>query len=118
MSKMLVEGTQKRIFPVDKSAGMAIAGLVADARMVVDRARQEVQGWKQPYKEAIPPHILAERLGMFVHAYTLYWSIRPFGSSVLYGHVDPDTKKPTLFCIEPAGVVSKYKGTATGKGKQ
>jgi len=118
ISKMLVEGTNKRIFPVDKHSGMAVAGLVADARAVVGRARDEIKNWMQPYKEPIPPNILAERLGMFMHQYTLYWSIRPFGCTVLLGMVDPDNKKPALFCIEPSGLVYKYKGTAIGKGRQ
>eukprot|EP00971_Amphidinium_carterae_P023075 455272-Amphidinium_carterae.2 len=29
-----------------------------------------------------------------------------------------DTKETSLFCIEPSGMVFKYKGTAVGKGKQ
>merc|ERR1711865_659940 len=34
------------------------------------------------------------------------------------GEVDPDTKKPSLYSIEPSGLVFKYKGTAMGKGRQ
>merc|ERR1712217_435792 len=60
----------------------------------------------------------AERIGMFVHAYTMYWSIRPFGCTVPLGCVDKDTKTPSLFAIEPQGSVAKYFGTAEGKGKQ
>lgn len=118
MSKMLVEGTAKRIFPVDKHAGAAIAGLVSDARQVVERARGECQNYKSSYKESIPSDLLAERLGLFVHAYTLYWSVRPFGCSVLLGTVDEETKKPSLYSIEPTGLVFKYKGQAIGKGRQ
>merc|ERR1712032_1149118 len=29
-----------------------------------------------------------------------------------------DTKKPSLFCVDPAGLVYKYSGTAIGKGMQ
>jgi len=118
LSKMLVPGTNKRIFPVHKHAGMSMAGLVADSRQIVARARAEAGNYKNAYDEEIPPEILAERLGMFIHAYTLYWSIRPFGCSVLLGCVDKDTKVPSLFCIDPAGLVYKYSGTAIGKGKQ
>ena len=32
--------------------------------------------------------MLAERLAGFVHAYTCYWSVRPFGVSVLIASVD------------------------------
>nr|ABO47863.1 threonine endopeptidase [Alexandrium fundyense] len=118
LSKMLVQGTNKRIFPVHRHAGMSIAGFSADSRQIVARARSEAHQYKNSYNEEIPPELLAERLGLFVHAYTLYWSIRPFGCSVLLGCVDQDTKKPSLFCVDPAGMVFKYSGTAIGKGKQ
>eukprot|EP00933_Yihiella_yeosuensis_P029863 TRINITY_DN23516_c0_g1_i1.p1 TRINITY_DN23516_c0_g1~~TRINITY_DN23516_c0_g1_i1.p1 ORF type:complete len:253 (-),score=76.71 TRINITY_DN23516_c0_g1_i1:108-866(-) len=118
LSKMLVPGTNKRIFPVHRHAGMSMAGLVADARQLVARARQEAVQYKSSYDEEIPPEILAERLGMFMHAYTLYWSIRPFGCSALLGCVDKDTKEPSVFCVDPSGMTFKYKGTAVGKGAQ
>jgi len=117
-SKMLVPGTIKRIFPISRNAGMAVAGMLADSRQIVARARSEAHQYKDAYGEEIPPEVLAERIGLFVHAYTLYWSIRPFGCAALLGCVDKETKKPSLFCIEPQGMVSKYKGTAEGKGKQ
>lgn len=118
LSKMLVPGTIKRTFPVTRRAGMAISGLVADSRQIVDRARSEAKQYKSAYGEEMPPEVLAERIGLFLHAYTLYWSIRPFGCAVLLGCVDKDTKATSLFCIEPSGMVFKYKGTAIGKGKQ
>jgi len=118
VSKMLVPGTNKRTYPVNRNTGMVISGLVADGRQLVARGRQESTQYKNAYAEDMPSNMLAERLGLFVHAYTLYWSIRPFGSTVLLGNVDAETKKPSLFSIDPAGLVYKYKGTATGKGRQ
>lgn len=117
-SKMLVAGTNKRIFPIHRHAGCAVSGVVADARQIVSRGRQEASSYSRSYGEMIPPAVLAERLGLFVHAYTLYWSIRPFGCSALIGTVDPESKEPSLFCVEPSGLVYKYRGTAVGKGKQ
>lgn len=117
-SKMLVPGTNKRTYPIHRGAGMVICGMVADGRQLVARGRQESVNYKNAYAEEMPPHLLAERLGLFIHAHTLYWSIRPFGSSVLLGAVDPDTKKPSLFSVEPSGLVFKYKGQALGKGRQ
>merc|ERR1712157_481281 len=118
LSKMLVPGTIKRIFPVNRHAGISMAGFLADSRQLVARARGEANQYKSSYAEEIPPEVLAERLGLFVHAYTLYWSIRPFGCSVLLGCVDKETKKPSVFSVDPAGMVYKYSGTAIGKGKQ
>lgn len=46
--------------------------------------------------------VLADRIGLYVQAYTLYSSVRPFGSSALLGGVDKDG--PELLVIEPSGV--------------
>lgn len=45
---------------------------------------------------------VADRLGMYVQAYTLYSSVRPFGVSAILGAVDKDG--PALFVVEPSGV--------------
>jgi len=118
LSKMLVPGTTKRIFPVHRHAGMSMAGFLADSRQIVLRAREEISSHKNAFAEVMAPEVLAERLGNWVHMYTLYWAVRPYGCSVLLGCVDPDTKVPSLFCIDPSGLVFKYSGTAIGKGKQ
>jgi 20S proteasome subunit alpha 7 len=117
-SKMLVPGTNKRTYPLSRHAGMVIAGMVPDGRQIVNRGRSEIENYKNAYAEYMPADQLADRLGLYVHAHTLYWSYRPFGCSVLMGAVDPETKKPSLHCVDPSGLVFKYKGTAVGKGKQ
>lgn len=45
---------------------------------------------------------LADRVGQYVQAYTLYSSVRPFGISAILGAVDKNG--PGLFVIEPSGV--------------
>jgi len=117
VSKMLVQGTNRRTFPVHRRAGIVAAGLNADARQLVSRAQGEAKSYLSSYAEEIPPQVLAERLGMFMHAYTLYGSIRPFGCAALLGCVDQDTKETALFCCDPSGLVYKYRGAAIGKGK-
>jgi len=116
-SKMLLPGTNKRTYPLNRHSGMVIAGLIPDGRQLVNRARQEAVNYKNAYGEEMPANMLAEHLGQFMHAYTLYGGLRPFGCSVLVGDVDADTQKPSLYELSPAGLVFKYKGTALGKGK-
>ena len=76
---------------------------------------------------------MADRLGLYVQAYTLYSSVRPFGVSAILGAVDKDG--PALFVVEPSGVYyvryknlrllilywinnQGYNGAAVGKGRQ
>lgn len=46
---------------------------------------------------------LTDRVSMYVHAYTLYSSVRPFGVSCLLGSYDP-TDGPEMYVIDPSGV--------------
>ena len=118
VSPMLVPGTNRRIFAVNKHSALSVAGLVADGKEVVERARDEAAQYKQVYDEEIPPRVLAERIAMYIHAFTQYGSVRPFGATVLLASVDPKTGVPSLFTIEPAGTVTKNFGAAVGKGRQ
>eukprot|EP00897_Mesotaenium_endlicherianum_P007834 jgi/Mesen1/7079/ME000369S06405 len=102
ISKMLVEGSSRRIHAIDRHAGLAIAGLVADGRQVVNRARDEASQYKSVYGEPISVKVMCDRIASYAHVFTLYWWTRPFGSSVLLGGYDKDG--PSLYMVEPSGV--------------
>lgn len=116
VSKMQVAGSNRRIYAVDKHAGVAIAGLVADGRQIVNRARAESANYKSFYGLQIPTKVLCDRVANFAHLFTLYWWTRPFGTSALLGGYDRDG--PQLYSIEPSGVAFRFSGTAIGKGRQ
>jgi len=116
VSKMLEIGANRRVHSVDRHSGLCSAGLIADARQLVNRARAEAKQYKNFYHEAIPGKVLAERLAGFVQAYTLYANMRPFCASVILGTYDRDG--PQLHMIEPSGHQFGYFATAIGKGKQ
>eukprot|EP00696_Hemimastix_kukwesjijk_P014017 gnl/Hemi2/27921_TR9215_c0_g2_i1.p1 gnl/Hemi2/27921_TR9215_c0_g2~~gnl/Hemi2/27921_TR9215_c0_g2_i1.p1 ORF type:complete len:251 (+),score=72.01 gnl/Hemi2/27921_TR9215_c0_g2_i1:60-812(+) len=116
ISKMMVEGSNRRIYTVEPHCGIALSGLVADSRQIVNRARAEAKSYRQFYGEAIPPHVLAARVASYVHTFTLYWHTRPFGSASMFACVGRDG--PELYMIEPSGVYWRYFGCAMGKGKQ
>jgi len=114
ISKMLEPTSNKRIHTVDKHAGMAIAGLVADGRQLVTRAKTEASQYKNFYGIPISGKVLSERVSGFVQVYTLYGAVRPFGCSVLVGCVDKTG--PQLYMIDPSGTSYGYYGCAIGKG--
>lgn len=118
MSKMLVAGSNRRIFGVDSHAGIAITGYAADGRQIVHRARDEAKSYKDTYGHLIVPTVLANRLALYVHYFTTHGSLRPFGSSALISAYDDDLKKAELYMIEPSGVCYRYFGCAAGKGQQ
>lgn len=116
VSKMLVEGSNRRIWTVDLHAGLAMSGLAADARQLANKARSEASEYKNFYGSAIPGNVLSDRLAAHVHSYTLYWHSRPYGCSVLLASFDNENG-PQLHSMDPSGVVYRYFGCAIGKAK-
>jgi len=117
ISKMLVASSNRRIATVDLHAGLAMSGLAADARQLVNKGREEARSYKSFYGTPIPGQVLADRLAGHVHTHTLYWYLRPFGCSALVSAYDDD-KGPQLYMIEPSGVSYRYFAQAIGKHRQ
>jgi len=131
-SKLLVASSNKRIFTLDLHAGLALSGLAADARQLVNKARSEASEYRSFYGAEIPGKVLSDRLAGHVHTNTLYWHARPFGCSVLVATYDSEPAPtsggssvafggphgPQLYGIEPSGIVYRYFATAIGKNKQ
>ncbi|EPY80380.1 AT-rich interactive domain-containing protein 4A isoform 2, partial [Camelus ferus] len=117
LSKLYEEGSNKRLFNVDRHVGMAVAGLLADARSLADIAREEASNFRSNFGYNIPLKHLADRVAMYVHAYTLYSAVRPFGCSFMLGSYSVNDGAQ-LYMIDPSGVSYGYWGCAIGKAKQ
>ncbi|KAF8351279.1 20S proteasome subunit [Amanita rubescens] len=115
-SKLLVPAANRRIQMIDQHVGMATSGLLADGRHIANRARDEASNHRDMYNSPPTLKAITDRLGLYVQAYTLYSSVRPFGISTILGAVDKDG--PQLYVIEPSGVFFGYRGAAVGKGRQ
>lgn len=81
----------------------AVAGLIADARQLAENARSEAASYRSQYGNPIPLKYLNDRVSMYIHAYTLYSAVRPFGSSLILGTYDPDDG-PQIYMIDPSGI--------------
>jgi 20S proteasome subunit alpha 7 len=130
-SKLLVPGSNKRISSVDTHVGIVVApshlffpspftvsvrclkltrgplqacsGLIPDARHFTSRARSEAANWRKIYRSPIPISSLADEMGGYAQAYTLYSSVRPFGVTAIIGGMD-EAGGPGLWMVEPSGV--------------
>ncbi|KAM3414490.1 Proteasome subunit alpha type [Cercospora zeina] len=142
-SKLMKKEANNRIATVDRNIGVVHSGLLPDGRHFVSRARDEASQWRGTFKAPIPTSSLANRMGAYVQAYTLYSSVRPFGITAIVGGWDAETEVdvdgavgsgpkvgaggktqgvkeggPYLYMIEPSGLYWGYYGAATGKGRQ
>jgi len=116
-SKLYEKSANRRIFSVDSHVGMTGSGLYADVRQLADIAMTEAANYKSEYGSNIPVRYLTDRVSNYIHAYTLYSALRPFGTTIMMGSYT-DTDGPELYCIENSGLHYRYWGCAAGKAKQ
>ena len=109
-----VLGSEK-IFKIDDHVGVAIAGLTADARVLVDRARVQAQVNLLNYDEKITVKDSTLNICEYLQLFTQNAGVRPFGVSLLIAGIDPDGKT-SLFLTDPSGAMWGYKAFAIGSG--
>ncbi len=109
-----VIGSEK-IFKVDDHIGVAIAGLTADARVLVDRARVQAQVNILNYDEKISVKDSTLNICEYLQLFTQNAGVRPFGVSFLIAGVDTNGKA-SLYLTDPSGAMWGYKAFAIGSG--
>jgi len=115
-SLLLVPDANNVIHTVDTHLGAITTGLQPDGRYLVDRARQEANGYRQNFGLPIPTAILAQRMSRYMQVHTMHHGARPFGTAFILAGCDLD--KYALYMIEPSGKCYGYKGCTAGKNKQ
>jgi len=112
-SSLVEKEMVKKIFAVDDHIACAIAGLTADARVLVDQARIQAQIHRITYNEVISVEALTRRLANLKQLYTQHAGVRPFGVSLLITGCD-EMHGPQLYMTEPSGSYWGYRATAIG----
>lgn len=115
-SRLLNTDSIEKVFKLDNHVGAISAGLVGDARRLVQMARKDCQENKMMYDEDIQVEIVVKNLSAIKQVFTQYAGMRPFGVSFIVGGVDETGAR--LFETEPSGALAEYKAVAIGKGKK
>lgn len=117
VSPLIFPDSIEKIFVVDDHIAAVSAGLVGDARRLVQIARQESQENQMYYDQPIETETLVKRISGINQSLTQYGGMRPFGVSFIFGGVDLDGQKK-VFEAEPSGALAQYKAVAIGRGKK
>lgn len=105
----------EKIFKLDDHIGCATSGLVADARVLVDRARVDAQMNRITYDEPIEVESMVKKVCDFKQTYTQYGGVRPFGTALLIAGMDRNGVH--LFETDPSGALMAYKASSIGAGR-
>ena len=104
----------EKIFKIDDHIGVAIAGLTADARVLIDRARVQAQVNILNYDEKISVKDSTLNICEYKQIFTQNAGVRPFGVSFLIAGID--SNGPSLYLTDPSGAMWSYFSFAIGSG--
>ena len=114
-SPLIERDSIEKIHTIDDHVGVASAGHVADARKLVDVARQEAQINRLRYDEPVGVETLTKAITDHVQQYTQTGGARPFGVALLVAGIE--NGKPRLFETDPSGTPYEWQATAVGGGR-
>lgn len=111
--ELVVPESIEKIFKIDDHLMSTAAGILSDARVLVERAQVKAQQHKIEYETPIDNLSVVKDLCNLKQMCTQSGGLRPFGVSLLVAGVDE--RGISLYQTDPTGLFYRYKATAIGE---
>ncbi len=112
---LVVPEAVEKIFEIDKHMMITGAGILSDARRLIDQAREMAQQNQINYDEPMDTLVTTKELCDIKQMTTQNGGMRPFGVSLLVAGIDETGIR--LFKTDPTGIYHQYKAEVIGEGQ-
>lgn len=112
ISALFDPSSLEKIYLIDEHVAASPSGLLADARILIDYARDVALSHRFIYDEAIDVEFLTKAICNLKQQYTQFGGARPFGVALLIAGIDRHGAR--LFQTDPSGVYIGYFAAAIG----
>lgn len=111
--KLIVSKSANKIYEIDSHMISSVAGIVSDARVLIERAQVLAQQHRVTYDTPIEPELIIKDLSNLKQQFTQYGGARPFGVSLMVAGIN--NKKPELYTSDVTGNYLGYIANAIGE---
>ncbi|MBW2990692.1 archaeal proteasome endopeptidase complex subunit alpha [Candidatus Woesearchaeota archaeon] len=116
VDKLVVPEAIEKIFKIDDHIMATAAGIISDARVLVEQGQVKSQQHRVTYDYPIDIVSIVKHICDIKQICTQSGGLRPFGVSLLIAGIDEDGKKK-LFETDPTGIYYQYKASVIGEGE-
>ena len=114
--KLIVDRSANKISEIDEHIIASSAGILSDARILVERAQLIAQQHRVTYGEGIDVESVMKDIANMKQTFTQYGGVRPFGISILIAGISGT--KPKLFVSDVTGNYFEYRAGAIGENDE
>lgn len=116
VDKLIVPESVEKIFEIDDHMMATAAGILSDARVLIDRAQIKAQQNKVSYDTPIDTVTIVKDIASLKQICTQSGGLRPFGVSLLIAGID-NGGNAKLYETDPTGIFFEYKAAVIGEGE-
>jgi proteasome alpha subunit len=114
--KLISPESANKIFEIDEHIIASAAGILSDARVLVDNAQILAQQNRITYGTPIEPITIIRMIADKMQVYTQYGGARPFGVAILLAGISK--KKGYLYTTDATGNFFAYKANTIGENDE
>ncbi len=112
---LVVKELIEKVYNVDDHIIASSAGIISDARVLIDYARSKAQQHKLSFGMPIDTLALVKEIADVQQVYTQVGGHRPFGVSLIIAGYD---QKPSIYVTDPVGIYFPYYAVAIGSNDE
>lgn len=111
--KLIVKESANKIYEIDSHIISSVAGIVSDARILIEKAQVLAQQHRITYDSPIETELIVKEIANIKQQFTQYGGARPFGISLMTAGIN--NKKSELFTSDITGNYFSYHANAIGE---
>ncbi len=114
--KLVVKKSANKIYEIDSHIIASSAGIVSDARVLIERAQVLAQQHRVTYDSPVEIETLIKDISNIKQQFSQYGGARPFGVALMMAGIDRG--KPQLFTSDVTGNYFAYYANAIGENDE